>query len=280
MDSNAQHKDKDSFYNALVYLYYQGRIASRCEDIMMRRGEKAFDKYPIGRSMLAMMESKGWEEEGYITKSYRIVNQGEKEVRKYVKAVARQRGVPSWEREGKVQDVIGNLTGKYTYTRAQYHKRPGMYFYTPTNISKAFTDENRRQKADKRTPPGGEELSLDEPIETDDGEEIPRIQTIPAPQTEMAFLEELTDAQRKELKDLLGKTAARVCEFIYDYRREYGKIPKPGEIMAFVVICANNVGIRWEYGFDTQATQPKGWSLRYRKRFPSSVRNILVNSGH
>jgi hypothetical protein len=46
----------------------------------------------------------------------------------------------------------------------------------------------------------------------------------------MAFLEELTDTQRKKLKDLLGKTAARVCEFIYDYRREYGTIPKPGEI--------------------------------------------------
>lgn len=111
-----------------------------------------------------------------------------------------------------------------------YHKRPKKYFYTPENISDAFTNAYRYQKADKRTPPGGGELSLDETIKTDDDEETPRINTIPAPQIEMAFFEELTDAQRKELKDLLGKTAARVCEFIYDCRREYGKIPKPGEI--------------------------------------------------
>jgi hypothetical protein len=218
--------DIDSFYNALVDLYYQGRIAGRCADIMMKRGDEAFKKYPISRSLLAVMESQGWEEEGYITESHCIAEEGEKEVRKYVEAVARQRNIPSWDREEKVQDVIGNLSNKMRQT--PYHKRLERYFCTPENISDAFTDAYRYQKADKRTPPGGEELSRDELIEIDDGEETPRINNIPAPQIEM--LEELIDAQRKKLKDLLGKTAARVCEFIYNYRRECGKIPKPGEI--------------------------------------------------
>jgi hypothetical protein len=225
-----QSPDKDSFYNALVDLYYQGRIANRCENIIMKRGDKAFKKYPIGRSMLAMMDSQEWEEEGYITESHCIAEEGEKEVRKYVEAVARQRNIPSWDREEEVQNIIGDLSNKMRNT--PYHKRPKKYFYTPENISDAFTNAYRYQKADKRTPPGGEELSLFEPLETGKNESKSRqiIDTTPAPQVEGDFLEELTDAQRKELKDLLGKTAARVCEFIYNCRREYGKIPKPGEI--------------------------------------------------
>lgn len=224
----APYKDKDSFYNTLVDLYYQGRIADRCYNIMEKRKDETVKKYPIGRHLLAMMESQGWEEEGYITESYSIEKEGAKEVRKYVEAVALQRNIPSWDREQKVQNVIGDLSNKMRTT--PYHKRLERYFYTPENISDAFTDAYHYQKADKRTPPGGEELFLDELIETDNGKKIPRIDTIPAPPVEVAFLEELTDTQRKKLKGLLGKTAARVCEFIYDCRREYGKIPKPGEI--------------------------------------------------
>jgi hypothetical protein len=119
--------------------------------------------------------------------------------------------------------------------------------YLPYDVRNRFVDEIRKQNAQKRMPSRGF-VSLDEVTEDEHGEKVPMLELLEAdgeklqtqPMTKVE--EELTQAQRQQLENLLGKKGLKIFEYRYRHSNFAGQEGEGKEISRVLGIAESTVG--------------------------------------